>query len=99
MSNFLRGVNGVPRTFAESGSPTVYLQAIDVVSLITSGTNITLPAAGTYSGDELIVTLNGSFLDPAFDYNYVGAGPSRTQITMTFDLVIGDRIDFKKYRN
>lgn len=108
MANFLRGVNGVGRSFAESGTPTVYLQTIDIVAAapvgnqlvgpILAGSNITLPASGTYTGDELIVTLNGQYLDPVLDYNYVGSG-SRTQISMTFDLIVGDRLDFKKYRN
>jgi hypothetical protein len=108
MAKFTRIVNGVLRSFDESGTPTVYLQPIDIVSSgaganqlngpVTAGTNVTLPSSGTYSGDELIVTLNGSYLDPVFDYNYVGSG-TRTQVSFTFDLVVGDRIDFKKYRN
>jgi len=33
-----------------------------------------------------------------FDYNYVGSG-TRTQITMTFDLVAGDVIRFRVDRS
>lgn len=109
MGNFLRLTNGVPRSFAESGTPTIYLQPLDVVASgaganqingpVIAGTAVTLPASGTYTSDELIVTFNGQYLDPTFDYNYVGGGPTRTQVSFTFDLKVGDRIDFKKYRN
>lgn len=97
------------RSYDEASTVPVYLQYVQLVSgapangneltgPISASTNITLPASGTYLGDELILTLNGSYLEPGFDYNYVGTG-TRTQVSMTFDLVVGDRLDFKKYRN
>lgn len=94
MGNFLRLVNGQPRHFAESGSPTIYDQTIDVVSPITAGTSITLPASQQYTSAELEVRLNGIRLEPVVDYTYVGS-PPRTQIQLTFDLVVGDRLRFR----
>lgn len=104
MGNFLRLTNGQPRSAAESGSPTIYDQPLTVVASgaganqinapVTSGTNITLPSSGTYTGEELEVRLNGQRLEALYDYNYVGTG-TKTQIAMTFDLAIGDRLDFR----
>lgn len=62
---------------------------------ITTGTNITLPSGGDYTGDDLEVYLNGDFMDLDIDWNTVGAAP-RTQIQMTFNLVEGDRLRFRK---
>lgn len=91
---FLRLQNGVPRTFAESGSPTIYDQGVDVVSPITSGTSVTLPLSQTYDSKELEVYLNGTRLESVLDYTYVGS-PPRTQVQFTFDLVAGDHYRFR----
>lgn len=42
--------------------------------------------------------MNGVVLEPTIDFNYVGSG-ARTQISMTFDLISGDRIRFQIMRN
>jgi len=93
MGNFLRLVNGVMRSYSESSSTAIYDQATDVASPISSGMSITLPASQTYTGAELNVYLNGVKMEPTVDYTYVGS-PLRTQVQMTFDLVIGDRLRF-----
>lgn len=104
MSKFLRLSNGVPRSFTEGGSVTIYDQPLTIVASgaganqmngpVSAGTNITLPSSGTYTGAELEVRLNGMRLEQLYDYNYVGSG-SKTQIQMTFDLVVSDRLDFR----
>lgn len=100
MAKKLALVSGVPRMVEESASlPSIYRATYAVGSTISTGTPVTLPAAETYSSDELEIDLNGVGLDVVTDYNYVGAGPSRTQVTFTFDLVAGDEIGFKKMRN
>lgn len=105
MAKFLRISNGVARSFDEATSTAIYDQPLTVVASgavanqingpVTSGTNITLPASGTYAAAELEVRLNGMRLEQLYDYNYVGAGPTRTQIALTFDLAVGDRLDFR----
>jgi hypothetical protein len=106
MANFLRISNGVARSFPESSSSTIYDQSLSVLASgasgpnqingpIITGTNVTLPASGTYNGAELQIYINGNRAEPIFDYSYVGAGPSRTQVQFTFDLIAGDRIDFR----
>jgi len=100
MAKFTRIVNGVLRSFEESGSPTIYDQTISIVASgavspdlngpVTSGTNITLPSSKTYTGDELRITLNGIILDNVLDYNYV----SSTQINFLFNLEVGDAVRF-----
>lgn len=104
MGNFLRLVNGVPRHFSEASTITIYDQGIDVVSgspgsnqitgPVAAGTPITLPSGQTYTGGELEVMLNGDILETVLDYSYVGSG-SKTQIQLTFDLVVGDRLRFR----
>lgn len=105
MANFLRLSNGVPRSFAESSSVAIYDQRLTVVASgasgsnqvngpINAGTNVTLPASGTYTGLELQVYLNGDRLEDTYDYNYVGSGSGKTQVQFTFGLVVGDTIDF-----
>lgn len=104
MGQFLRMVNGVPRSFFESSTLPIYDQSLAVVASgatagqvngpITSGTAVTLPASGTYTSAELQVQLNGQQLEPVLDYNYVGSG-TRTQVSFTFQLVVGDVIVFR----
>ena len=97
MGKFLRLSNGVARSFDEASSVTIYDQAIDVASTITTGTPVTLPSGGTYDSQELEVYFNGQVLDDVADYNFVGVVP-RTQVAFTFQLEIGDRIRFRKIR-
>ena len=99
MGKFLRLVNGVPRQVDEGASVTIYDETYDVVGTVTTGTSIALPAGGTYQGDELEVRLNGVRLESVVDYNYVGAGPTRTQISMTFDLFAPDALRFRVDRS
>jgi hypothetical protein len=94
MGKFLRLSNGIPRSFVEASSVTIYDQSFIVSSPITTGTNVSLPAAGTYSAADLEVYLNGMRLEQLIDYNYVGS-PPRTQVAFTFDLVAGDDIRFR----
>lgn len=93
MARFVRIVSGVPRSFDESGTPTIYDEVINVGSTITTGTSVTLPASGTYNSAELQIFLNGQRLGPIEDYTYVGS-PARTQVQFTFDLLAGDKVRF-----
>ena len=93
--------------FVKWGSPAssflanvpVYDQQFSVVSLISSGVPVTLPASGSYVGAELQVYLNGQFLFLTGDWNTSGGGPSFTAVTFVDNLVIGDLIHFVKLRN
>src|SRR5690348_981835 len=96
MGKFLRLSQGVPRSFDESSSITIYDASITVGGGgLTSGTPVTLPSSQTYSSEELEVFLNGIRLDNVEDYNYVGGSPPRTQITFTFDIEAGEIIRFR----
>lgn len=104
MANYLALVNGVPRQAVLPGSQAIYDQSITVVAAgaganqingpVITGTSVTLPASQTYSNAELNVYLNGDRLEPVFDYTYVGSIP-RTQVQFTFQLEVGDRLDFR----
>jgi hypothetical protein len=85
---------GIPR-LRDEGSSYTYEGVYVASGTITSGTPISLPSSETYVGNELIVELNGVGMEVTSDYDYVGSG-NRTQISMTFDLVIGDRLKFRK---
>jgi hypothetical protein len=109
MAKFTRIVNGVLRSFDESATPPIYDEYLLVVSgspgngneitgPINAGVNVTLPNSGQYTSDELMVDLNGQTLENGFDFNYVGS-PPRTQVAFTFQLLVGDRIYFRKHRN
>lgn len=104
MSKKLALVNGIPRMIDEAASPTIYDRNLEVVAsspgtyqilAVTTGTPITLPDSKTYEGAELEVLLNGQRLSPVYDYTYVGAGPTRTQVSLTFDLKVGDYLHFR----
>lgn len=108
MGNFLRIVNGQPRSFAESSTLPIYDERLTVVvsgasgsnqvnGPVTAGTAITLPLSQTYTAKELEVDFNGQLIKPVFDYNYVGGAP-HSQIIMTFDLLAGDTLDFRVAR-
>lgn len=104
MGQFLRLVNGVPRSFAESSSITIYDQSLTVVASgaganqingpVPAATSVTIPGSQTFTAAELQVYLNGDRLEPLFDYTYVGIVP-RTQIQFTFQMEVGDRLDFR----
>ena len=97
MGKFLRLSNGVARSFDEASTTPIYDESIDVGSIITTGTPVTLPGGGTYESQELEVYFNGQVLDDVTDYNFVGIAP-RTQVAFTFQLEIGDKIRFRKIR-
>lgn len=63
---------------------------------ILAGTNITLPNSGSYTDVEMEIYLDGQFLEPTIDYNYVGASAPRTQVQMTFDLLENERLRIRK---
>lgn len=105
MAKFLRLFNGVPRSFDESSSLPIYDERLTIVSgapadsnemtgPVNAGVNVTLPDSGTYTALELQIYLNGDRLETVADYSYVGAGPTRTQVQFTFELVVGDTVDF-----
>lgn len=98
MGRFLRLVNGIPRQADESSASVIYDESVDLVGTLTTGTNYTLPNSGSYTGEELEVFLDGQTLDSGSDFNFVGAGPTRTQVVFTFDLLAGDRLRFRKVR-
>lgn len=89
--------------------PAIYDQRLTVVSgapgnsnqitgPVTTGTNVTLPQSGNYTGLELEVYLNGDRLEVTVDYTYVGSG-TKTQVQFTQQLEIGDTVDFVKQRS
>lgn len=102
---FLSLSNGIPRSFNEATSVAIYDQRLTIVSgapadsnektgPVTTGSSVTLPQSGTYSGLELEIYHSGQRLDYIFDYAYVGAGSGKTQVQFTFDLLVQDVIDF-----
>lgn len=105
MAKFLRLVNGIMKSFEESGSSPIYDRYLEVVASgaganqingpITAGTNITLPSSQTCTGDELQIFLNGLRLDNVLDYNHV----SSTQISFLFNLEVTDVLRFYIDRN
>lgn len=113
MANALTLTNGVPRQAVIPGTSLIYDQSVTVVASgaganqingpVTTGTAITLPSSGSYtlnanSVANLNVYLNGDRLEQTFDWNTSGAGPTFTAISLTFNLVVGDRIDFRAER-
>ncbi len=97
------------RSFDEAVATTIYDEYLLVVSgspsngneitgPISASTAVTLPNSGTYSNDELMVDLNGQAVENGYDFNYVGS-PPRTQVSFTFDLLVGDRLYFRKHRS
>lgn len=109
MGNFLRLYNGVPRsfpeqTFSEAAGIPIYDESVLVVASspgagqmlgpITTGVPISLPLGASYVAEELEVYLNGQRLEDVVDFNFT----SSTQVAFTFDLVVGDRIRWRKDR-
>jgi len=107
MARKLALVAGIPRMRDEFALPDIYDEELSVVSgtpgageinVVTAGNPVTLPNSGTYEGSELEVNLNGQIMLDGLDYSYVGSAP-RTQITFTFDLAVGDIVNFRKTRD
>ncbi|CAB4125806.1 hypothetical protein UFOVP53_236 [uncultured Caudovirales phage] len=103
MANFLRLVNGVPRSFSESGTVPIYNQSYTVAAPLTTGSPLTLPSSGSYtvtSGvTSLNIFLNGQKLIHTIDWNTSGAGPTYTAVVFTFDSLVGDIVEFREERN
>lgn len=111
MANALSLVNGVPRQSAIPGTSLIYDQSVTIVASggngsttlngpITSGTAITLPVSGSYtlninSVPNVNVYLNGDRLESVIDWNTSGAGPTYLAVQLTFNIVVGDRVDFR----
>jgi len=93
MASFLKLVNGIPTT--TEYVPTVYSQAYNVNSDLSSGVPVTLPSSGTYTSDELKVYVDGKRNYVTVDYSYVGS-PPRTQVSFTYDVKSGSVILFEK---
>lgn len=97
MAKVLQIVNGVPRMTTLAIADSTYDETLVVnAGGITTGTPITLPNSGSYTGDELEVFLNGQFLEPVIDFNIEGVSPPYTQISLTFDVNEGERLRFRK---
>ena len=104
MGTFLRLLNGVPRSVAEANGSSIYDESVVVVASspgpgqilgpISTGTLISLPLGESYIAEELEVYLNGNRAEDVIDFNF----SSSTQIAFTFDLVVGDRIRWRKDR-
>ena len=104
MGKFLRLINGVPRSKDESNSSAIYDESVVLVAAspgagemlgpISTGTPITLPLGESYVAEELEVYLNGQRSEDVIDFNF----SSSTQVAFTFDLVVGDRIRWRKDR-
>lgn len=111
MANALALVNGVPRQALIPGTSLIYDKSVTIVASggngsttlngpITTGTAVTLPSSGSYtlnanSVPNVNVYLNGDRLESAIDWNTSGAGPTFTAVQFTFNLVVGDRVDFR----
>ncbi len=114
MANALALVNGVPRQFVIPGTSLIYDQSVTIVTSggngsttlngpITTGTAVTLPSGASYtlnvnSVPNLNVYLNGDRLESVLDWNTSGVGPNYTAVQFTFNLVVGDRVDFRMER-
>jgi hypothetical protein len=108
MARVTRIISGVLRSFDESSLPTIYDETLtlvvsapgagEIIGPITTGTSVTLPNSGTYDSTELEIYFEGQKLTSVNDYTYVGVVP-RTQVQFTFDLLVGDMLEFRKNRN
>jgi hypothetical protein len=99
MGRFLRLSGGVARSFDEASVlPSIYDQEVVFVSNLTTGSSYTIPGGQTYNSSELQIYLNGQVLAPTTDYAYIST-PPRTQVSFTFDILIGDRVRFYIGRN
>jgi len=93
-------VNGIPQMVENEVS--IYDETIEVVASgasgdneingpIAAGTPITLPNSKTYTSDELEVRHDGWRLTKLLDYNTA----SSTTVTFTFQIKVGERINFR----
>lgn len=96
MAKVLKGVGGVLKMSVVSVTPDYDSVYVVTGSDLDPDDLITLPASETYDSAELKVYRNGQFMEVGQDYDYEGAGPSRTQIKTLVPLYIGERIRFVK---
>lgn len=104
MAKFLRLVNGVPRSFEESNGTPIYDESVvlvvsspgagQILGPISTGVPVSLPLGESYVAEELEVYLNGQRLEDVIDFNFTNS----TQVAFTFDLVVGDRVRWRKDR-
>lgn len=96
-------------------STVIYDQSVSIVSSgatppssltgpVTAGTSITLPSSGSYTLNvnsiaNIQIYLNGDRLEQVFDWSTAGSGPNYTAFQLTFDLVVGDRLDIRSERS
>ena len=93
MAKFLKIVNGYLRPVSETNTIPIYYQTYSPGTTITAGSAVTLPASGSYVGNELQVIVNNSIQTYLLDYNFVGTG-TKTQISFTYDLFNTDTVVF-----
>lgn len=92
----LKLVNGVPRMVdIGTSAGAVYDETIFIGSNQSPGSTFTLPNGGNYDDIDLEIFVDGHFMEPTIDYNYVGVAPNRTQITFIEGLNQGSRLRFR----
>jgi len=103
MGKFLRLVNGIPRMLDQEYQDEARLTVVgsspgpnQILGPIPPNTPITIPGSITYTDNDLNIYLNRQRLIPFVDYSYVGT-PPRTQVSFTFQLLVGDDLYFEKY--
>ena len=70
-------------------------QNAHVPGVVSAGDPITLPGGMTYEDSELQVYWNDVPMELTFDFNYEGDGPTRTQVSFTFDTTATDRFRYR----
>lgn len=102
MAKFLKLVNGVPRMI-EANQSEAHLSVVnspsspnEIAGPIAANTPITLPNSLSYTDTNMNIYMNGIRLIPGIEYNYVGT-PPRTQVSFTFQLLVGDRLFFEVF--
>lgn len=85
-----------------SGLPTMvaaYDESISYPSGLAASTPITLPNSGFFldaNGKDLLVIYNDLSMEVTRDFTVVGAGPTYTQIQMTFAMPNDSKLRFKQ---
>lgn len=86
-------INGLPTSVA------AYSESISYPSGLTAGTTITLPNSGSFldaAAKDLLVIYNDLSMEVTRDFTVVGAGPTYTQIQMTFNIPVDGKLTFKQ---
>jgi hypothetical protein len=96
MGKVLVIVNGIPTLEDAAVSISTYEETLIISSDTSANTPITLPNSGSYTDKELEVFYNNISQEVTTDYNYVGSGSGKTQISFTFDIRTGDHVRFRK---